>query len=556
MDKLQRNLLIIFSLAMLVVIAFAVYSVRNGLNEYENNRLSLESRERLLLLGSLERALLEAESSQRAYAASGHDLFLEEHGLQRWEVSDYLEQLQATIFPATSDIALVEQLGQLINERTAIMDELTATRREQGAEDAAQLIAGQQGKRIMDKIRTVAQQLSTEELGRLNLRHGQARSHNRQFMFLLVSGTLFNFLLLLGAYVIIRRELKRNKNLLQLLRCSSEEIKQVNELSSTLQSCESREDAAAVLRHFMALLFPGITGGLYLMRPSRNLLELSANWGSADSALIDPISPSDCWALRSGRTHSTCAQGKVLRCAHLAHDCHASLCIPLVAQSEIVGMLHMELADQQQLSGVQERAELLAIHLSAAIAGIILREALHQQSIRDPLTNLYNRRYLEESMERELLRAKRNRQSLGVIMLDIDHFKKFNDNYGHQAGDLLLKEFARYLGSHVRGEDIPCRYGGEEFFLLLPGASLENCRERAESLRCNMASLKLEFQGQQLPVVTASFGIAAFPDHCDEWEKLIRLADAALYHAKHHGRDRVSSADDLNAYQGAAPPED
>lgn len=546
MHKLQVSLLILFSLAMAITIAFAVTGTRNALHERENNRLAQESQDRLLLLENLTRTLFEAESSQRAYAASGHNLYQEEHELQRSDAAMLMRALEFTTFPTPAQRERVGHLQELIAQRLAAMDALAATRREQGAEAAAQAIASQDGKRIMDKLRKEVDLLVADEHSGLKTRTLISETHNRRFIQFVIGGTAFTLLLLSGAFLAIRREMTRNDKLVERLRISGEEISRINQLSSSLQSCESRSDAGEVLRHYMARLLPGTSGGLYLMRPSRNLLELSAAWGDKGERLSDPIKPQDCWALRSGRPQETSAGGDDMRCAHLGANDHTCLCVPLMAQSDIVGMLHLTLEDSTRLPAIRQLSIQLSTHLSAAMAGIILREALHQQSIRDPLTDLYNRRYLEESLERELLRARRSQGSVAVIMLDIDHFKQFNDTHGHRAGDVLLKDFAQYLRSHVRGEDILCRYGGEEFLLVLPATNLQQGRERAEALRANMVSVRSEYQGQPLPAVTASLGIAVYPDHAEDWGTLIHLADAALYHAKRSGRNKVSAAGDAD----------
>jgi diguanylate cyclase (GGDEF)-like protein/PAS domain S-box-containing protein len=168
---------------------------------------------------------------------------------------------------------------------------------------------------------------------------------------------------------------------------------------------------------------------------------------------------------------------------------------------------------------------------------------LREQSVRDHLTGLFNRRYLEETLERELLRAARKKLSLGVIMLDVDNLKLFNDTWGHAAGDEILRELGSLLLRHVRGEDIACRYGGDEFILILPDASREVTRERAE-LICEYAKqFHLQFEGQSLPAVTLSLGIAVFPAHGMTSTEILKAADAALYRAKHAGRGRVVVAE-------------
>jgi diguanylate cyclase (GGDEF)-like protein/PAS domain S-box-containing protein len=175
-----------------------------------------------------------------------------------------------------------------------------------------------------------------------------------------------------------------------------------------------------------------------------------------------------------------------------------------------------------------------------AEAALLKSQALlREQSVRDHLTGLFNRRYMEETLERELLRASRKHLSLGIIMLDVDEFKHFNDAYGHAAGDVILRELGILLLSQVRGEDIACRYGGDEFILIMPDASREVTHERAE-LICELAKqFRLQFEGQSLAPVTLSLGVAVFPEHGAMSTGILRAADAALYRAKHDGRGRV-----------------
>ena len=164
---------------------------------------------------------------------------------------------------------------------------------------------------------------------------------------------------------------------------------------------------------------------------------------------------------------------------------------------------------------------------------------LREQSVRDHLTGLFNRRYMEETLERELLRAARKQLSLGVIMLDLDNLKLFNDTWGHAAGDEILAALGSLLLRQVRGEDIACRYGGDEFILILPDASQDVTRARAESICEHAKQFHLEFDGQRLAAVTLSLGVAIFPEHGVTSTGILRAVDTALYHAKHEGRDRV-----------------
>jgi diguanylate cyclase (GGDEF)-like protein len=186
----------------------------------------------------------------------------------------------------------------------------------------------------------------------------------------------------------------------------------------------------------------------------------------------------------------------------------------------------------------------VAEHTNLALANLLLRETLHHQSIRDPLTGLYNRRYLEEAMEREIYRAERHQSSLGLIMLDVDHFKQFNDRFGHNAGDELLRELGNFLMGKARQTDIACRYGGEEFIVILPG-TMEAVAKKAEKLREKFRHLTIVHQGQILGRTTISLGVATFPDHGSTAKEIITAADMAMYQAKREGRNRVVKAQSM-----------
>jgi diguanylate cyclase (GGDEF)-like protein len=192
---------------------------------------------------------------------------------------------------------------------------------------------------------------------------------------------------------------------------------------------------------------------------------------------------------------------------------------------------------------------LLASGLLASILLFVLTATLmgnwnraHQLSMRDPLTGLYNRRYLDETIGRELPRARRLQESVGVIALDIDHFKRLNDTFGHDAGDFVLRALGEQLRAATRDSDIACRFGGEEFGIILPGASLSAARAKAEALRASVEALKLEFDGKALGSFTISAGVAAMPPHAQDWTFTLQTADRALYVAKQQGRNRVVAA--------------
>jgi diguanylate cyclase (GGDEF)-like protein len=218
----------------------------------------------------------------------------------------------------------------------------------------------------------------------------------------------------------------------------------------------------------------------------------------------------------------------------------------MLAQGQALGILHFCRVERDDATMAEPSfltlVETVANSIGLAIANLRLRETLRQQSIRDPLTGLFNRRYLDETLRREILRATRAGSTLGVIMLDIDYFKRFNDTYGHDAGDTVLATLGKFLQNQVRGDDIACRYGGEEFTLILPGASLEIVRERAERLRIGAQSLTMRVNGTQVETITLSLGVAAAPQHGDTADAVLQAADAALYRAKQRGRNCVQVA--------------
>ena len=224
---------------------------------------------------------------------------------------------------------------------------------------------------------------------------------------------------------------------------------------------------------------------------------------------------------------------------HLA----VTFCLPIIAQGETLGLLYLETQTESALRETkQQLAQTLSEQLGLAIANLNLRETLHRQSIRDPLTGLFNRRYLQESFEQAIARSQRTKEPIGVILLDIDHFKSFNDTYGHEFGDQVLQRISDLLTRHCRASDVPCRYGGEEMMLLLPGCSLDITSDRAEALRVAITQEALHYQGQTISSISASFGVAAFPQQGTTASAVIQSADAALYRAKAAGRNCVITA--------------
>jgi diguanylate cyclase (GGDEF)-like protein/PAS domain S-box-containing protein len=322
------------------------------------------------------------------------------------------------------------------------------------------------------------------------------------------------------------------------------EMTLLNDMGDILRACLTTEEAYNVIVQVAQQIFPVRVGALYIIAPTRSTVEAAAVWG--DAALAERVfSPQECWALRRGRTHWVEHPGSGLICRHIHQPLpDGYLCIPMMAQSEALGVLHLMQAENVKMTETKQRlAETMSEHIAMALSNLRLHETLRSQSIRDPLTGLFNRRFMEEALELEIRRAARNQRPLGMIMIDLDNFKYFNDTFGHEAGDLLLKELGGLLKSNIRGEDIACRYGGEEFTLILPEGNGAVTRQRAEFFREAVQRINLQYRGHPLGRITASMGVAVFPDHGRTAGALIEAADKALYRSKNAGRDRVTLAE-------------
>jgi diguanylate cyclase (GGDEF)-like protein len=325
----------------------------------------------------------------------------------------------------------------------------------------------------------------------------------------------------------------------------------LGKMAHRLQSCDSEEEFADVVRRFAAQVLPQVPGVLYLLNNSRNMLRQSAEWNSPSHHRSD-FRPSDCWALRRGHAHVVSGVDVEVVCHHVEETPDLSYrCFPMLAQGETLGLLYIEepsAADPERLATARAaiadhwRIEIMVENIALALGNHRLREALRVQSIRDPLTGLFNRRYLEETLELEFARASRSKVSLAVMMLDVDHFKRFNDNFGHDAGDAVLKTVGQVLAGGMRRGDITCRYGGEEFTIVAPGAGLEDAQRRADALRQAVAAINLVHNGRPLGAITCSLGVAAFPLHGATPAEVLQAADEALYRAKNGGRNRVEVA--------------
>lgn len=325
-----------------------------------------------------------------------------------------------------------------------------------------------------------------------------------------------------------------------------DESRLLAEFNEWLQSSDSLDELFIVVSSFLEKLLPGSAGSVYVYADSRDVLEAVCSWPK--EAGLSNFEPPDCWALRRGRAYFYGRNTVDFSCSHVDMEWENKppeeyYCLPIIAHGDTVGLLHLSFKKGDEVEGQdrQKLANFCGEQISLAIANVKLREQLREQSTRDPLTGLYNRRYFLDYAKRELHRCSSGKRNAGLIALDIDHFKNFNDTYGHDAGDEVLKMLAEVLQNLFREADVPCRMGGEEFIVMLPGANLTRTQERAEELRAEIEAQELRYGGETLKV-TSSIGISIYPDHGKSLAALMQEADEALYVAKDSGRNNVKTA--------------
>jgi diguanylate cyclase (GGDEF)-like protein len=317
------------------------------------------------------------------------------------------------------------------------------------------------------------------------------------------------------------------------------------EMDELLQASHDEEEVYTIVTNYSNKLFPGETGALYIFNDILNILECVSTWGDNFKSESEFL-PDKCWALRLGRLHYVNSSPAELYCQHLTGTSHNEYyCVPMLARGKTLGLLYLQSGNQNaegsgsELIYTSHIVSTMAKLTALALGNIKHHEALQNYAIYDSLTGLFNRRYMEETLKREVSRVARNKEPLGLIMVDIDHFKQYNDTYGHAAGDMLLRSIGEFFKDSIRREDIACRYGGEEFVLILPGSSLENTCRRAEQLHEDIKRVRVRHRGNFMNSVEVSMGVVVFSEHGSSAELLLESADRALYKAKALGRNRI-----------------
>lgn len=503
----------------------------------------------------IQARVLDAESAERGYLLTGNDAYLLDYQTSVERLPILIGNLRRKIADNPSQVAHLDQLHHLVDTRLKQIQHVLDVYADSGLE-AARTSIRQTAFRTTSAIREQALTMVQREQELLALRAESSRQSALLLLILALAGIPFGLAVVGTVYGLLMRELRHraqaerhaaraNQELgesIGALQRSAADLNLLSRYTGLLQSCVSAEEALDVTSRTLAHLLPGIAGSVYLLRASQDRAEVISHWGTPLVHSASHLLPEECWALRRGQPHLIEDLARDAPCAHIdLPDASVEIttaCLPMSAQGTQLGFLFLSAPGPAPMPRL-EIAEAAAEQLSLALSNLRLRESLRRQSIRDALTGLYNRRYLEEALSHELARCARRDLPLSVLMLDVDHFKQFNDGQGHAGGDLLLAAVGELLLTRLRAEDVACRYGGEEFTVILPETDGEEAMRVAEQIRGHIAALAVSDGQRALPRVTASIGVASFPADGELGSALIQKADAALYVAKRQGRNRV-----------------
>ena len=566
--KNQQHYLLGFIVAAMILVSVGLVVILGVQREKQDYVWVQHSYEVISQLDQAEALERDAISSQRAYLLTGKSETRQQYWKSRERSIIKLNGLRDLVQDNKTQSARVRKLNKIVKRRLALAAVTIDIHDARGLPEAQAYILSNGGLAMDDTINELGQIIRTEESRLLLLRSTSMQKSRRNLYFSAVLGIPVSLLILFVIYRLLRRENYQrelaesysNKSNLELsdsvlrLEHVSKQMSLLTQYTGMLQSCNSSEDVLDISRQSWATMMPESAGSIYLIRASRDHAEVAVSWGQHLAPSNTLPSPDDCWAMRRHQPYILHDLHNSVKCAHIEMPPGGlrtdTACVPLSAQGESMGWVYIsaEAGKLPEESLLKSSAE----QLSLALANLRLKEKLKQQSIRDPLTHLFNRRYLEESFERELARCKRKNLPLSLLMIDLDHFKKFNDTYGHPVGDLVLQMVAKALQGSIRNTDYCARYGGEEFVVVLIQADEAQSRILAERIRNAIESLQIQNDDKILRV-TVSIGSATFPLDGTTKQELIDNSDKAMYFSKQHGRNQVSFFSQVKLMPAAVP---
>ncbi|MBN6152504.1 GGDEF domain-containing protein [Xanthomonas sp. AmX2] len=554
--RIRTRLALLFSALVFVLIGAGVFV--GAQRSIADAALVAHTHEVISDIDEVQASLLSAESSARGYELTGNQAYLSNFHESADRLPRQLQELRVRVADNPQQRANAATLERAARQRLAQMQQLLDLYQREGLA-ALQRAMSPTVFQSSSEVREQVQRMIDVERDLLETRDRSNRRSSDLLLILALAGIPLGLGSVGVAYGLLFKELRnrgaaeqavsvanaRLGSSVEELERSTADLNALSRYTGMLQSCLDAEEALAVTARMLASLMPEAGGQVYLLRASKDRAETIVGWGEAAARSEAAVAPQDCWALRRGKTHCVHDLRRDPACPHVdgaADTAINTACIPLSAQGTQLGFVFLSAHGTGPLPRLAI-AEAAAEQLSLALSNLRLRESLRLQSIRDPLTGLYNRRYLEESLNHELARCARRAMPLSLLMLDVDHFKSFNDLHGHSGGDALLAGFGQMLASRLRGEDIACRYGGEEFTVILPETSAEEALLIAEQLRGAAQQLSIALDGKALPSVTISVGLASYSRDGVVATTLLRKADAALYRAKRSGRNQVQPFD-------------
>ncbi len=529
------------SIVVLLSLGFATHretvEQREAAARVEHTHLVIESLQRI------PSGLGAAESSLRGYALQRDEHFLEEIEPALHDVEDAVETARRLTRDSAVQQRRLDVLGPKIERRLGL---IRGRARVLHARGDAEIVP--EAKLLTYEIRADVAEMAQHEAFLVEQRRLAREAQTRRLQLVSPLGIFASISLVIVAFVLVFGEGKRRELAeraaddqgMRLRRLVGETALML-QLGEMLSACRSIDEANDVIEQFAPRFFPRASGAVCMLNESQNLLESHVRWGDLPLLESSTFAPDECWALRRGKSHRA-NPDDATRCSHFGATDAAMLCVPLLANGHVVGTLHVS-DDGGDGDQVERRAMVVGEQVGMALSNLRLRETLRNRSIRDALTGLFNRRYLDETLAREIHRATREASVLSVLVMDVDFFKKFNDSFGHQAGDRVLAMLGSLLRKKTRESDIASRLGGEELAVVMPGAGIDDAKRRAEIIREEVARMEVIHEGKDIGPVTLSIGVAAFPEHGAAADELLRLADTALYRAKREGRNRVIVAD-------------
>lgn len=601
--SLSARIYAVMGLSVLAALSLGAFLLHSSYQSREAFNWVTHSQRVIISLNSLQANLGEAESGLRGYLLTGDRSYLTRFDQDLEDAKVLRERVIELVRDNPSQLRRAVRLRQIATQKAQVMSSAVQRVQSRGGRQGSNPASRERGRLLMKQMNALSNAMQNHERQLLSGRTAKANQSYRIVRALVLVGcSLLTLLILLLAWQIRTGMTRPLENLLEavkrfgggdrdaralvagsvefrelaathnamaeqlgsaieqsnmaesmLARANAElvqrsralemrqhSIELLSGMARRLQAIRDEGELTIVLDCFLPQVLPDLAGSLYVLNHSQNLLVRVSSWGEP-YANPEAFAPDQCWGLRRGQSHAVERNGADIECAHARGDLPVErLCEPVIAGGEVLGLIYVEgLAEPED----RFRLDLLMENVALALVNDNLRSRLREQSIRDPLTRLFNRRYLEEALQIEAARAQRSGTPLAVVMADVDHFKRFNDTHGHEAGDALLRDVAGQIQAHFRHGDIVCRYGGEEFTVIAPGASLALVTQRVDELRRTVREMTTEFRGQRLGPVSMSFGIDVWTaDSARPLEALVGEADRALFRAKRLGRDRIEVA--------------